>query len=40
MPDSRLPPGLYERLVSLALEREIGRLDKDRRKAWAEPPNS
>ena len=25
-----LPPGLYERLVSLALEREIGRLDKDR----------
>ena len=38
MPDSRLPPGLYERLVSLALEREIGQLDKDRRKAWTEPP--
>jgi hypothetical protein len=38
MPYSRLPPGLYERLVNLALEHEIGRLDKDRIKAWTEPP--
>jgi len=33
-----LPPGLYERLVSLALEREIGRLDRARLDPRTEPP--
>ena len=38
MPADRLPPGLYERLLSLALDRDIAALDPERFGAKTEPP--
>ena len=38
MPAERLPPGLYERLLSLALDRDIQALDPNRFAAKTEAP--
>jgi len=38
MPAARLPPGLYERLLSLALDRDIQALDPHRFAATTEAP--
>jgi len=38
MPADRLPPGLCERLLSLALDREIGALDLKQFAATTEAP--
>ena len=38
MPAARLPPGLYERLLSLALDRDIQALDPKRFAAQTQAP--